>query len=161
VLLEPMLRTAAEQRDRLVIATALAAPASTFPLISEPLADELRETMAGAADPENRRVLKRLRELIDACDGPSAISAPSWARMRPGWCPTPCSRWRAGRTVRPSQIRTRSRAWPPAGASPARRRSPSYREYRPAPCAGTGIDAGHLFVGQAEPHGYCRQGAVA
>jgi hypothetical protein len=30
--------------------------------VSEPLADELRETMAGAADPENRRMLKRLRE---------------------------------------------------------------------------------------------------
>jgi hypothetical protein len=45
----------------------LAAPAS-FPLVSEPLADELRETMAGAADPENRRILKRRRELIDACE---------------------------------------------------------------------------------------------
>jgi len=48
-----------------------------FPLVSEQLADELRETIADAADAENRQVLKRLRELIDACDGPSAISAPS------------------------------------------------------------------------------------
>jgi hypothetical protein len=40
--------------------------AASFPLVSKRLADELREVMAGAADPENRRILKRLRELIDA-----------------------------------------------------------------------------------------------
>lgn len=87
MLLEPMLRTAAEQRDRLVIATALAAPASTFPLISEPLADELRETMAGAADPENRRVLKRLRELIDAADRTIREFRAQLAKDAPGLVP--------------------------------------------------------------------------
>jgi hypothetical protein len=67
VRLEPLLRTAAEQRDRLTIATVLAAPAA-FPLVSEPLANELRETMAGARDPEQARILKRFRELIAACE---------------------------------------------------------------------------------------------
>jgi hypothetical protein len=48
-----------------------------FPLVSEQLADELRETIAGAANAENRQVLKRLRELIDACDGPSRFPRPA------------------------------------------------------------------------------------
>jgi hypothetical protein len=67
LLLPALLRGAAANRDRLTVAVAVETP-PTFALVDEELATELRETMGGRSDPEAKRTLARLRELITAAE---------------------------------------------------------------------------------------------
>jgi hypothetical protein len=82
LLLPLLLRGAAANRDRLTVAVAVETP-PTFALVNEDLAIELRETMAGKSDPEAKRVLGRLRELIAAAKSIKTSRQGGPGRMRP------------------------------------------------------------------------------